>query len=495
MADIVLRQMLRRTPQQVPQIDWSNPLTRGLLFVCFPQASAFIDVTARAQGLMSGSGAAAAVGRLGRALDFNATAGVQIAPATDARFALGGECTLVALCTPDNAGGGSFGQYVLGSGDSSAASSQAALRVLSVAGAYWGGSLIASGATSLVSGVPAMIGMSRSGSTGAWTAGVWLNGRLDGSASTATNPAAQQVLALGSIGAATGFGLPFDGMIFGAWIWNRALGAAEMASLYENPSQIYRPRAMLLSAGAGGGIAGAIAESCTSSSACGAFLLSAAAVAEAVSVMEAQISAAAMSPGLAETSPGADLSSVAGVTTAVVQTEAVAATDLALALQQANVGIGESTSSTDTATAAGAMHAALVETGAAVDSANPAGSAVSAAIIEAAAAAETVSAGAQLIAAIAEAGVAVDAIWAALAAAAATSETAPTLDTAAGTLVSTVHLADVLAAMAASGASVPSGQISALMRYTVEAEDRVYVIAPDDRRYVIVADARTYTVN
>ena len=54
------------------------------------------------------------------------------------------------------------------------------------------------------------------------------------------DPSAQQVLSLGSFGACDLYGLPFDGNIYGAWIWNRALLAREVASITANPWQLFK---------------------------------------------------------------------------------------------------------------------------------------------------------------------------------------------------------------------------------------------------------------
>jgi hypothetical protein len=74
--------------------------------------------------------------------------------------------------------------------------------------------------------------LTRSGSAGAWTYTLYLDGTLDASAAVSANPDAQQGAALGRLGALAGGN--FAGSLDGASAWDRALPAAEVRALYED---------------------------------------------------------------------------------------------------------------------------------------------------------------------------------------------------------------------------------------------------------------------
>ena len=229
-------------PQSLARVNWANPISRGLLFCMQNSGGGFADATLRMAGVKRDTAAAVQVGTpLGVALDFLGTSQIEVAPASDTRFDLSGEMTMLVLCTPDNTAGGTFGQYPFGQGNDSATLSQGAIRVKGLIGGYWGSNLIVEGATTLSNGVSVLIGFSRNGSTGSWSATVWLNGFSDGSASTTINPSAQQLLALGNVGNAPGYSLSFDGRVHAAWLWNRPLSSTEHVSLAANLWQLFAP--------------------------------------------------------------------------------------------------------------------------------------------------------------------------------------------------------------------------------------------------------------
>lgn len=212
-----------------------------------------VDAAGMVGGILSNASAATpTVGTPGRGLAFNATSHIQIVDATDARFDLSGEATMVVLCIPNDASGGQFGQYAIGSGKSDASQSQMAIRIKGTADIQWGGSTFVTGATSLTTGQLCMLGATRSGSTGAWVGTVYFNGKFDSSASVSENPGAQQVLSLGTYGASDSFSLPLTGSIFAAMVWNRALTPAEHLSLYVNPWQLFVPEEQRLLVVTGG---------------------------------------------------------------------------------------------------------------------------------------------------------------------------------------------------------------------------------------------------
>jgi hypothetical protein len=77
------------------------------------------------------------------------------------------------------------------------------------------------------------VGGVRSGSAGAWTATSWINGILDNTGTTATNPSAQQGAAIGRSGNDVSFGL--SGLIEYVYIWNRALTPGEILRVHGDP--------------------------------------------------------------------------------------------------------------------------------------------------------------------------------------------------------------------------------------------------------------------
>lgn len=296
--------------------------------------------------------------------------------------------------------------------------------------------------------------------------------------------------------------------------WNRALSADEVIEVSRNPWQLFEaiddwdeP-----AAAATGGDVG---EVCNSTDSCGVMLVSAVAVAEALATMEAQICAAAAERGVSEATAVASLvgsgasmavgcaeiasaSDTADASTAAVVAaihESASGADVAGVQQQAAAAVSEIVASADSTAETTAMGAAQAEAGAAIDTVGQAGAVIPAAVEETVSAADAVGASAMFMALLADAGAAGDALSAALSAAAAMSELAPGADVAIGTQAVAIGLGDLLAALEACGAAVPSGVVPTLTRFVVASENRLYVVAPDDRRYVISAEPRTYTVN
>lgn len=76
-----------------------------------------------------------------------------------------------------------------------------------------------------------------SGATGAWNTFIYINGKQDGSSSTATNGTTHQ-MSIGRPGSYTG-GLTMDGYIQNVQLWNRPLTVTEVRSLYTNSYQMF----------------------------------------------------------------------------------------------------------------------------------------------------------------------------------------------------------------------------------------------------------------
>ena len=84
----------------------------------------------------------------------------------------------------------------------------------------------------------------RSGSSGAWIARTYLNGKLDGTQATATNPNAgnNQRSSIGARGDGAGASSFFNGSIDEVRIYNRALSAAEVTRLYRLQQPKFTPK-------------------------------------------------------------------------------------------------------------------------------------------------------------------------------------------------------------------------------------------------------------
>lgn len=93
---------------------------------------------------------------------------------------------------------------------------------------------VGSGATSLATNTLYHVVAVRSGVTGSWTTYLYLNGKLDGGSTTATNPCAQSSAGNTQVGQAGDYtgALGMVGGIKSLRIWNRALTATEVKDLY-----------------------------------------------------------------------------------------------------------------------------------------------------------------------------------------------------------------------------------------------------------------------
>lgn len=92
-----------------------------------------------------------------------------------------------------------------------------------------------SGATTLLTNTLYHLVGVRSGTTGSWSTTVYVNGKLDGGTTTATNPATQTNagnVTVGQAGDLVSTPLGMVGGIKSLRIWNRALSASEIKELY-----------------------------------------------------------------------------------------------------------------------------------------------------------------------------------------------------------------------------------------------------------------------
>lgn len=110
----------------------------------------------------------------------------------------------------------------------------------------WVAGNVVSGATALVTGTPYTLAFTRTGSAGSWTYTIYINGKQDGSASTASNPAgnaeANNVLSL-SAGQTVGDHSP-AGVLTLFLRYNRALTPGELAHIHRDPHCMFTPPAL-----------------------------------------------------------------------------------------------------------------------------------------------------------------------------------------------------------------------------------------------------------
>ena len=126
------------------------------------------------------------------------------------------------------------------------------IRITNKLANFWGnGAAQVSGNTSIVANVWTSVGTTRSGSSGSWSGGIWLNGLLDASASgIATNPGAQQGAAIGRNGNGSGQE-SFVGLIDYVYIWARSLSATEILWVHADPYSMFAtPRRRIISGSA-----------------------------------------------------------------------------------------------------------------------------------------------------------------------------------------------------------------------------------------------------
>jgi len=168
-------------------------------------------------------------GKIGQALNFDgANDYVELGTGLD----MNGEMTISLWIKPDTVAAGVLeivanNNDALGQQDYTFELNRTAAKLSSV----WGGTVIITGNTSLSTNTWYHAVLVRSGSSGNWTAKLYLNGAEDNSAATAVNPSATN--ANTAIGRGGDFdGAYFDGKLDDVRIYNSALSANEVLFLY-----------------------------------------------------------------------------------------------------------------------------------------------------------------------------------------------------------------------------------------------------------------------
>lgn len=243
MADIVLTRPWTLQPQIAVQVNWANPLTKGLVFLSYgpwinpiiPVGSVATRTAFSAKASVAGISAAYNGSSVEQTFDKSATGS---SPA---------EATLFALCATDVTGteGTALNQ--------SGVSGTPIFRIGVSTGTTWrfqirdDGSDISSlaGATITTGKLASVVGVYRSG-TG--TKAIYVDGVIGG---TTTGSGAAITLTKVSLGSRVSSAY-FQGVIPVSAIWNRALSESEIRSLYANPWQLFAPLPRTIWAAAGG---------------------------------------------------------------------------------------------------------------------------------------------------------------------------------------------------------------------------------------------------
>ena len=168
---------------------------------------------------------------------------------------------------------------------------------------------------------------------------------------------------------------PFAGNIYLALIWNREISTAERASLTANPWQIFRKSRRLVFVG-GSSIDRAIAEALSASDSPTVTVIRFATQTEAATATDSPSQTNSVGRATTETATATDSTSQGQVLTAAT-TETATATDSTSALRQILAAIDEAASAAQTAAATALTTAASTETATATDAATSAQAGVS----------------------------------------------------------------------------------------------------------------------
>ncbi len=234
LSQYYLRGYGRRKPPQGARIDWTHPLARELV-ACYllQEGDRVVDYT---QFGCDGTnfGTTPTPGKFGMGRNFASASKQYILIGKPAKLNLPGDVSLVAWINFTTTGT----CYWLGSHDTT---QQIAIRSSAGKSDVAWGIRPAVGTIVCAAGTWHQIGVTRKGATGAWTGAVYVDGSLDISGTTATDPPVQQTFAIGRVGSLDS--LYLNGKIDHALVYNRALSAAEFAWLYNEPFAMFqRPR-------------------------------------------------------------------------------------------------------------------------------------------------------------------------------------------------------------------------------------------------------------
>jgi hypothetical protein len=232
--------------------------------------------------------------------------------------------------------------------------------------------------------------------------GVWINGTLRSTQAVGTGAisyfaaGSTRGAALGNYYKYTGETRSFNGEIYLAWLWARALSDDEIRSVSRAPWQLFAPeRKPVFYSLAGGVYSVSLSESATASDAMAASGALAAALAEAATASNTITAAAVFASALVEAATASESNS-ATTTRAGALAESVTASDAMSATATLAGALAEAASASDAVSSIATMAAALSEAASASDSIDGSVGAAtySAALSEAASASDAFSAAA-----------------------------------------------------------------------------------------------------
>ena len=440
-----------RQPEALPEIDWNNPITRGLAFAYHaPSASDAVRATRPVSSTSDGRN----VGTAGIGGYFSVASNYE--EFSSALTEITGPLTIIGVVRPD--AGATQGRIV----------SKAALDGTNnpfrlsfeptVNGLYFlrsGSSAFGAwrpNAVALSAGVESAFGVVSDGSL-IDTVPAFYSG-LSGVNLGATRPFGSGSEAITGTDAPLRVGqwdTASGGMsVFHLLIFARALSAAEYVEVASNPNVVFEPELIWVPVSAGGGNVynEAITESLSSSDAiaCAAAFARAAseaalatdsqsatgtlaaAASESASATDAPVSVLVASAAVSESGSAADAVSAGAASYDVTVTEAASAADAVSVIATRVAAVSEALSAADAYTVTATMGAAVSENGSAADAVNWGGASYSVDIAETGTLADAVSAALQALAAISEVAGATDTPVAIISAGAAVLESAAAAD-------------------------------------------------------------------
>jgi hypothetical protein len=231
----LIRPVVRSFKSAGAPLNFGHPINRDLVafWGCSNGGGLRVrDLTGHFHGTRSGIPLPAwTAGKFGHGLSFDGTASEVV----DCGSSLSqtGPMTILLWIRPSNAGGQNeiVGNYLDGSHGNWGF--ELGTRSASKLSFIHGATVVVTSSASLSNNAWYQVAAVRSGTTGAWTATIYINGVIDSSATTSGNPHGGAYPTW--IGDAGFILYPFSGVIDHAAIWSRALSAQEIQQLYVRP--------------------------------------------------------------------------------------------------------------------------------------------------------------------------------------------------------------------------------------------------------------------
>jgi hypothetical protein len=439
-----------RQPQQTPQVDWTNPLTKGLQFwQTGPQDGVFTNT----------NGATTVATQAGLAKRYTHSLNQYLSAPSGALQ--GTPFTLFALTQLVQIG---LDQAVMSIG---ASTNDRHLLYVTASNAV---ALFSGSSTGNAQALGGAVGVNTTftlagRSSGSNNREVWLNGGKVATDTTNVAPAALNRIALGAywVSGAPNASFALDGAIVLALAWNRALSDAELKSVSENPWQLFAaPQRMLPLSAASPIVLAASAASATASTA----------------ALATQVALAAASQ--AGTSPSSTLATQLALGAGAASATSAGA---ALATQIPLAADARAASSGSASLTVGAVWAASASTS------SSAAASLTTAVSLGAAAQAPANAGVALSSAI---GLTASAVSNASGAAALTTQVAVTAIAAASTSSAAALSTAVALAAVASSRSAGSAALTVVPVTVHLSAERTFVVPPQARLYQVPLENRCF---